>query len=320
MPKKKFYGFQSGFADDLNDFIQYKRSLGYAEVSYFNLNSFDAFCAERDPDAKELTQDIVLDWCGMSEKGTINRCSVIREFAKYLISVGKPAFIYPALAIPPRNDGLPYIIPANEQEHFFDATDSLPHSNKSPIMEYTAPVVFRIMLGCGLRPREAVDLERRHFDFAHNTIYIEDSKNHRDRRIAISQELADLCTRYDCIAEGMFPGRTGFFPNRFGKPMSYPSLVYLFQKSWDLSGNDIGNERPSLYSFRFTFATETLMRWVEEERDIDAMIPYLSAYMGHVKFKDTYYYIKLLPDRIRKMKFMNIDGILPEVDRNDWWK
>ena len=36
MPKKKFYGFHSSFAVQLNEFIEYKRRLGYVEDSYFH--------------------------------------------------------------------------------------------------------------------------------------------------------------------------------------------------------------------------------------------------------------------------------------------
>lgn len=313
MPKKKFYGFHSRFARELNEFIEYKKSLGYVEASYFHLNSFDDFCAEKYPEADELTSEIVNEWCGISNRGIINRCSQIREFAKYQISMGKQAYVYPARSIPARHDGLPYILSESEQEKFFHAIDSFPRSAKSPIMEYTAPVVFRCMLGCGFRPREVVSLKRVDFDFNHNTIYIEDSKNHRDRRVAVSEDLMSLCRRYDAIAEIYFPNRSCFFPNRFGEPLSYPSLVYLFHRSWELSGIDSDKRKPSLYSFRFTFATETLMRWIEEGKDIETMLPYLSAYMGHVKFKDTYYYITLLPDRIAKMDFMDVGGIIPEV-------
>lgn len=318
MPKKRFFGFRSGFSDELNGFMAYKRSLGYTDRSYFHLNSFDEYCAEKHPDANELTSEIVTGWCMSSEKGIINRCSEIREFARYLLSAGKTAYVYPARSIPARKDGLPYIISEEEQTKFFDAVDRYPHAVKSPIMEYTAPVVFRLMLGCGFRPREVVSLKRMDFDFRNETIYISDSKSHRDRSIAASADLMDLCRRYDCIAETFFPNRTCFFPNKNGDALSYPSLVYLFQKCWDLSGNDTGEGRPSLYSFRFTFATETLMRWIEEGREIETMIPYLSAYMGHVKFKDTYYYIKLLPDRISKMKFMDVEGVIPEVKKDEW--
>lgn len=313
MPKKKFYGFHSGFATDLNDFMEYKKGLGFVTTSYFHLNSFDEFCAEKYPEASDLTSEIVNEWCAISNKGIINRCSQIREFAKYQLSMGKQAFVYPARSIPARHDGLPYIFSEDEQEQFFHAIDAFPSSSKSPIMEYTAPVVFRCMLSCGFRPREVVQLRRIDFDFNHNTIYIEDSKNHRDRRIAVSKELMNLCRRYDMIAENYFPNRTCFFPNKFGEPLSYPSLVYLFHRSWKLSGIDSVQGQPSLYSFRFTFATETLMRWIEEGKDIETMMPYLSAYMGHVKFKDTYYYISLLPERIAKRDFMDVGGIIPEV-------
>ena len=39
MAKKKFYGFHSGFAGLLNEFIEHKRSLGYVEDSYFHLTN-----------------------------------------------------------------------------------------------------------------------------------------------------------------------------------------------------------------------------------------------------------------------------------------
>jgi integrase/recombinase XerD len=56
-----------------------------------------------------------------------------------------------------------------------------------------------------------------------------------------------------------------------------------------------------------------LMRWIEEGRALDGMIPYLSAYMGHTSFSATYYYINLLPERLALMDFTRSDGIIPEV-------
>lgn len=313
MPRKKYFGFKSGFADNLNSFIEYKENLGFDKISFFLLNNFDEFCFKEYPYENTLTSEIVIDWCGNSEKGIINRCTQIREFAKYLQFIGKEAYIYPSSRIPRRVDDIPYIFSDDEQKKFFYAVDHYPTSLKSPLMEYTAPVIFRVMLLCGTRPLEVLKLKRIDFDFKNETIFFEDSKNHRDRRLAVSHELMNLCQKYDSIAENMFPGRIYFFPNKFGKELSYPSLNYLFQNVWNLSNNDSKRGRPSLYAFRFTFATETLMRWVEEEKDLSVMLPYLSAYMGHVKFKDTYYYIKLLPERISKMYYMNVDSIIPEV-------
>jgi hypothetical protein len=35
--------------------------------------------------------------------------------------------------------------------------------------------------------------------------------------------------------------------------------------------------------------------------------------MGHEDFSSTFYYIHLLPERLAKMEFMHIEGIIPEV-------
>ena len=55
------------------------------------------------------------------------------------------------------------------------------------------------------------------------------------------------------------------------------------------------------------------MRWMEEGKDLNAYAPYLSTYMGHVTFNSTFYYIHLLPEKLGIQKFMDIQGIIPEV-------
>ena len=53
------------------------------------------------------------------------------------------------------------------------------------------------------------------------------------------------------------------------------------------------------YDLRHNFATQTLMRWIDEGRDVMALMPYLSTYMGHVSLEETLYYIHLLPERLK---------------------
>lgn len=84
-----------------------------------------------------------------------------------------------------------------------------------------------------------------------------------------------------------------------------------------MGGN--GNERGICvpYDLRHNYATQTLMRWVEEGKDLDAWMPYLSAFMGHVSFSSTFYYIHLLPERLAHMDFTHIEGIIPEVGHEE---
>ena len=48
------------------------------------------------------------------------------------------------------------------------------------------------------------------------------------------------------------------------------------------------------------FASHNIMRWIDEGRDVMSMLPYLSTYMGHSEFRNTLYYVHILPERLRK--------------------
>lgn len=71
------------------------------------------------------------------------------------------------------------------------------------------------------------------------------------------------------------------------------------------------------YDLRHRFASTVLQRWMDEGRNLYAMLPYLRAYMGHEKFSDTAYYIHILPERLMVspgVQWENIDRIGMEVD------
>lgn len=59
-----------------------------------------------------------------------------------------------------------------------------------------------------------------------------------------------------------------------------------------------------------------ICRWMREGRDIDAMLPFLSAYMGHARYEDTLYYVHMVPDfyeRVGTVDRTAWEKLLPEV-------
>ena len=56
---------------------------------------------------------------------------------------------------------------------FFRAADSIAAEYRSPFREYTIPVIFRLILGAGLRPPEARRLRRRDVDPDNAMVMIE---------------------------------------------------------------------------------------------------------------------------------------------------
>ena len=58
------------------------------------------------------------------------------------------------------------------------------------------------------------------------------------------------------------------------------------------------------------------MRWSEEGRDVQAMLPYLMRYMGHASLESTYYYIHLIPDYFTQYSSLmaSSEDLIPEVE------
>ena len=91
--------FISRFGGDLENMIRLKVSLGGAESTYlYRAQNFDRFCSEKYPDTDCLTEPLALSWikeAGTAAGAILSRLAFERGFATYLISVGKPAYVFP---------------------------------------------------------------------------------------------------------------------------------------------------------------------------------------------------------------------------------
>lgn len=291
----------SAFAGRIAGYIEYKRELGYkattAEVFYGP--SFDRFCRESRPDEDVLNEELILGWvreaggkCGRS-----GRASFMRELARYCIEEGDSAYLIPLKMFPadkPRT--MPHLFTQEELDAFFAVADSLPPSNGSPVRHLIAPVLFRLMYCTGLRPKEARELPVERFDLDSGVIHIVDSKDRRDRDVPVSADLASLCRAYSEAMEAVFPGREAFFPHESGVGClpNYTAARY-FRMCRDEAGlAGFAGPKPCQYSFRHTFATNTIRRWRADGVDVEGNLRFLQEYMGHADLEGTLYYIHLV--------------------------
>lgn len=298
------YQFQSHFADDIQAYVELRIRLGNAEDSFARrLYSFDAFCVEYYPDITTLMQSLVEAWCVLKPKEkerTLQlRTNILRGFAKYLNSIGKHAYVIPDGFVGKAAPYIPYLYTATELERFFFGADQLQPHPLSPYREYIVPVLFRTLYCCGLRPQEVRWLRRNDFNPAEGTLYITESKQGKDRIVAMSGDLRDLCLRYDTIMQSKMPEREFFFQNPNGGPFSAMWIQNQFFKCWkvaDITFNQ--NHKPRVYSFRHNFATNVITGWMCAGKDVAPLLPYLSTYMGHSSLKYTSYYIHLIPEHL----------------------
>lgn len=156
-------------------------------------------------------------------------------------------------------------------------------------------------------------------DLEVGTLFIRDSKGHKDRIIYLSDDMLHLCKVYDERIQFQYPNRIAFFPNQKGSFYNRSLINYWFHLFWDnfdVAKTCTGNP-PRVHDFRHTFSVNRLNHWVKEGKDINAYLPYLSMYLGHANQADTDYYLHLVPEFFpvfRDKSRLISESRLPEVD------
>lgn len=313
------YLYSSFLSEEIQAYIEFKCSIGYSESSYDKfLRSFDVFCKENYPKEKKVTEQIVNNWIKKRQNentnGHIRRVIAIKGFLDFLSLKDNSLYTIPNGTIRQYKRFYPFLYSDEELDRFFLAVDTLPIHPVALYREEIAPVIFRMLYCCGMRPQEPLRLKCNDIDLINGTVYIADSKNHKDRIIVMSEDLRSLCTKYNNRMENRIKERTYFFEHTDGTPYNICWLQKTFRLCIKRSAivlNEHGRY-PRVYDFRHNFATRVIQRWISQDKDISAKLPLLSTYMGHAKLKDTAYYIHLVPEHFKK-NHMNEWSNIPEV-------
>src|SRR5674476_1414296 len=143
------------------------------------------------------------------------------------------------------------------QAAFVRAADSFGAEYRSPFREYTIPVIFRLILGAGLRPPEARRLRRHDVDAEGAMVMIERSKRNKDRHVPVSGDLAGLLARFDHLADMRRADREWFFEDQHGCQYSPSWLIASYHRCCERAGGIAPASTP--YTLRHNYATRTLM-------------------------------------------------------------
>jgi integrase len=318
--------FTSAFAGRIRDFILQKNALGYPyESGTHHLWHFDKMCQNQFPGETQLTRDICMVWAVRRDgegNGFPGRLSAVREFARYLTSIGEIAHVLPSDFTKKGARRSPRIYTEAEIASMWEAADTIEQKRAdSTIRRMVIPVFLRLLYCCGLRPAEVIKLRVENVDLERGRLYIAESKGHNDRYVWMTDDVTELCRSYNSKIEGTMPERAFFFPSIHNKQCSKTWLLEIFREVLAKAGIvQLGQHPPRIYDFRHTFATHRLYRWMKEGKDLSAMLPYLSAYMGHAHISDTYYYIHLVPGMMETMSGVDcgtFSDLLPEVEADE---
>jgi integrase len=319
--------YKSHFKKHIQNYIELKQAVGYKyDAEAKHLQRFDKFILAKYPDTTILSKEIVLAWCSKkSYEAQANQCSrasIIRQFGKYLDSIGITSYIIPKNYYPAAKQYIPYIYTVDELKMFFAETDKCRYSCEFPYRHLIMPVIFRMIYMCGLRASEARLLKVSDVDLEQGVLTIHQSKNDISRLVPMPDLLTNRCRKFSKKVHLHSAAENYYFPALNGKPMTIVHLYHNFRRFlWRAKISHGGRGRgPRVHDLRHAYAVHCLKKWSEQEKDLAVYLPILRTYMGHDSFEETAYYLRLTADVFPEITLKietRYPGIIPELEGGD---
>lgn len=170
------------------------------------------------------------------------------------------------------------------------------------------PAVLRMALvllyTAGLRRGELIRLTLADVDERSRVLRIRESKFHKSRWVPLSPSATIELRNYLAARR-----KAGFdqAPNapllvsRRARAYEGAGIWRALRGLFDAAGiRDRSGRRPRVQDLRHSFAVAALLRWYEAGADVQANLPKLALYMGHVSIASTAYYLRCMPAVVRQ--------------------
>src|SRR6266403_1954546 len=293
-------GFQSVLSPFMEKFLQEKHSCGYDyhEATRI-LRRLDDFLVQEGLATHELPRTVARKWLAKKAHESLGthrqRITVVRHFSRFLLRLGCSAYVPDStLAARTPPTFVPRMLTDEKLRKFFQAVDVLEPTARSPLRHLIMPEVFRLLYGCGFRVREVLKLRIRDVDLNQGIITVHQGKFRKDRLVPPALPLVDRLRKYAARFENRPPDAI-FFPRPNGGPFSLRTVYTLFRQlllQCRISHGGRG-KGPRIHDARHQFAVQALRRWYQDGEDLDAKLPLLATYLGHVNLSGTQHYLHL---------------------------
>ena len=315
--------FTSLLGSMLEQYVEYKKMCGYKfESGVYNAKQFDVFASDSQIKTGALTKELVEAYIafrpGEKQSTQSHRISTMRCFGKYLVRCGVDAYVLPYGVLSIAKYGfVPYTFSSEEIVRLMGAADSLPYRANSPQRHIVIPMMFRLIYGCGLRISEAINLRIENVDLSNGIIFVRATKFNKDRYVPMALSLLEKCRIYASEAlSNSCDTASPFLPAPSCGFYGRSTIGHAFRQCLAIAGIPHYDDGPTVHSLRHSFACQCLVRWNKEGKDINAMLPYLSAYMGHENLLGTERYLRMTKEmfpEVRERVSAECSWLMPEV-------
>ncbi|MCP5070850.1 MAG: tyrosine-type recombinase/integrase [bacterium] len=290
-----------GLDQALKDYLAVRRSLGYKlKLQGKSLSDFVA-CVEHS-DNPFITTSIALAWATQPAGATPNtwsaRLGVVRRFAEYVRTIDPRTEIpSPELLPSCKARSTPYLYSDADVRALMRAARVL----RGPLRPSTYATLFGLLATTGMRVGEAIALDRADLDLREGLLVIRDGKFGKSREVALHPTTQAAMRAYARERDRVYlqPKSASFFVSLAGTRLIRQCVHATFLRLVHQAGlSNRRPRRPRIHDLRHSFAVQTLLRWYREGLDVQAKLPLLSTYLGHVNPSSTYWYLTAAPELV----------------------
>ncbi len=285
----------------LQEYLRLRRLLGYELADAARLlPRFVAYLDDRD--AEFVTIKMALAWslepnspAGSTVPG--RRMMAVRAFARYLTGIDPRTEVPPAGLIPIRRRWRPPFIYSDAD--ILALIEQAGHSIPEPLRSATYRTLIGLLAATGLRIGEALRLDRGDVDFTDGVLLVRESKFHKNRQVPLQASTVLALQKYASERDHLcpHPRSESFFLSLRGTRVIYAGVHRTFRMLRESAGVGAEASYPArVHDFRHSFAVKTLVGWYREGADVQARLPWLSTYLGHIEPRYTYHYLSAAPE------------------------
>ena len=293
--------FTSHLAPILARYLALKEALGrkYA-VERAVLAHLDDFLAAQRSGGSDLTAQTFAQWCATLSHLTPTvrrkRMRVVRNLCLYRQRTEPYCFVPDPGVFPrPHAPRRPHFFTEQAMVRLLHHAEDLGSTSTSPLRAEVYRLALVLLYTAGLRRGELVRLTLADYDPAEQTLRIRDTKFHKSRLVPLSH---DAAREMDAFLEARrrFPHAPDapLLCSRHGGLRPYTGaglaqgLGHLFRCA---DVRTASGQLPRVHDLRHSFALHALLRWYRAGIDVQAKLPALATYMGHVSIVSTQYYL-----------------------------
>ncbi|MCK5653018.1 MAG: tyrosine-type recombinase/integrase [Gemmatimonadetes bacterium] len=285
-------------------YIVLRRALG--AVFSVDARILRSFCRSLgDIPVATISPELCLAFCrgnGPPTRFWLRKHEALRGFFRHL--VGREHLEASPLPEPPpriRSTFQPYIYSHDEIQRLLAATATC-LSGRCCMTPLTLRTLVLFIYGAGLRAGEALRLRCCDVDCRDRLVTIWDTKFFKSRLVPVGAALAVALERHRSDRERLplLDGeRSPFFSRHTGEAIPLGRLDAAFVRLREHAGiRRPATERwqPRVHDLRATFAVHRLLAWYRDGEDVQARLPLLATYMGHVNLSGTQTYLRMTPE------------------------